>query len=62
LRVPSYLNANLHASVLNGSIETDFPITVTGTVNRRRLDGTIGSGGQELHVSTINGNIQLKTQ
>jgi DUF4097 and DUF4098 domain-containing protein YvlB len=62
LRVPSYLNANLRASVLNGSIETDFPITVTGQVSRRRLEGTIGSGGQSLQLSTVNGNIQLKTQ
>src|SRR5262249_3628798 len=47
LRVPSYLSANLKASVLNGTIETDFPITVTGTVSRRKLEGTIGSGGQD---------------
>jgi hypothetical protein len=62
LRVPSFLNANLKASVENGSIESDFPITVTGTVGRRKLEGTIGSGGQELQVSTVNGSIRLRTQ
>ena len=62
LHVPSFLNAHLKASVLNGSIETDFPIAVSGTVSRRRLEGTIGSGGQELELSTVNGSIKLKTQ
>jgi hypothetical protein len=62
LRVPSFLSANLKASVLNGSIETDFPITVTGSVSRRKLEGTIGTGGQELNLTTVNGSIRLKTQ
>jgi hypothetical protein len=62
LRVPAYLNAHLKASVENGSIESDFPITVTGTVSRRRVEGTIGNGGQELQVSTVNGSIRLRNQ
>jgi hypothetical protein len=62
LHMPSYLNARLTASVLNGSIESDFPITVAGTVSRRRLEGTIGSGGQDLQLSTVNGSIKLKSQ
>lgn len=62
LRVPSHLNAHLRASVQNGSIESDFPITVTGTMNRRKVEGTIGSGGQDLQVSTVNGSIRLKSQ
>ena len=62
LRVPAFLSARLKASVLNGNIETDFPIAVTGTVSRRRLEGTIGSGGQELQLSTVNGSITLKAQ
>ncbi len=60
LHVPSSLNANVRASVLNGTIETDFPITVTGTVTRRRVEGTIGGGGPDLQLSTVNGNIRLK--
>jgi hypothetical protein len=62
LRVPSYLNAHLTASVMNGSIESDLPIIVTGTVSRRKVEGTIGNGGQELQLSTVNGSIRLKAQ
>src|SRR5262245_58651329 len=59
LSLPSVLDANLHAETLNGSISSDFPITVTGQMSRRRLDGTIGNGGRELRLSTVNGSIKL---
>ncbi len=59
LRLPAALDADLKASVLNGSITSDFPITVVGAVSRRKLAGTIGRGGQPLTVSTVNGSIRL---
>jgi len=59
LKMPSVLNADLRADTVNGSISTDFPITVTGRVTPRRLAGTVGSGGRELSLSTVNGSIQL---
>jgi hypothetical protein len=62
LRLPSALNAHLVASVVNGSIETDYPITMSGVISRRKLEGTIGNGGQELRVTTVNGSIHLKAQ
>ena len=62
LRVPAFLSAHVMASVLNGTIESDLPISVTGAVSRRKLEGTIGNGGQELQLSTVNGSIRLKTQ
>jgi hypothetical protein len=59
LTLPSGVDAELRAEVLNGSINSDFPVAVTGQVSRRRLDGRIGSGGRELHLSTVNGSIRL---
>jgi DUF4097 and DUF4098 domain-containing protein YvlB len=59
LTVPSVLNAELRATTVNGDITTDFPVTVTGSFDRRRLNGTIGSGGHELSLSTVNGSIKL---
>lgn len=61
VRLPQALNAEVSASTVNGSIVSDFPITVTGVINRRRLKGTIGRGGQELALSTVNGSITLLT-
>jgi DUF4097 and DUF4098 domain-containing protein YvlB len=59
LNLPADLNADLRADTLNGSIVTEFPITLTGQFTRRRLHGTVGSGGRELTLSTVNGSIKL---
>jgi hypothetical protein len=58
--LPSSLNADFKASTVNGDIQTDFPLTLSGRVSRRRLEGTIGNGGRELTISTVNGGITLK--
>jgi putative adhesin len=59
LTLPSAFDADLHAETLNGSITSDFPITVTGQVSRRKLSGTIGAGGRSLDLKTVNGSIKL---
>jgi hypothetical protein len=59
LTLPSVFDADLRADTLNGSITSDFPITMTGTVSPRRLRGTVGSGGHNLTLSTVNGSIKL---
>jgi Putative adhesin len=59
LTLPSVFDADVRADTLNGNISSDFPITVTGTVSPRRLRGTVGSGGHNLTLSTVNGSIKL---
>jgi hypothetical protein len=59
LTLPSVVDAELRAEVLNGDIKSEFPITVTGQMNRRRLNGRIGGGGRDLNLSTVNGSITL---
>jgi hypothetical protein len=46
---------------VNGDIQTDFPVTMVGTMNRRKLEGTIGGGGRVLALDTVNGSVSLKT-
>jgi DUF4097 and DUF4098 domain-containing protein YvlB len=58
--LPAGLNAEVNASTVNGDISTDFPITVTGKIGRRKLEGTVGSGGRLLEMKTVNGGIELK--
>lgn len=60
LEVPSDLNAEFHATTVNGSIDSDFPILATGRADRRSLRGTIGGGGPELRATTVNGSIRLR--
>jgi hypothetical protein len=60
LAVPEGLNAEVKASTVNGAIDTDFPTTMTGRISKRNLQGTIGSGGRLLEMSTVNGGIEMK--
>jgi DUF4097 and DUF4098 domain-containing protein YvlB len=54
------LNADLRASVTNGHITVDFPITLQNLrQSRRRIEGRIGQGGPEISLHTTNGSINL---
>jgi DUF4097 and DUF4098 domain-containing protein YvlB len=58
--MPEGLSADVRASTVNGDISTDFPLAVTGKIARRKLEGTIGSGGRTLEMKTVNGGITLR--
>lgn len=60
VELPGGAGAEVRAQTVNGVIETDFPLTATGKLTRRRLSGTIGSGGRELRLETVNGSIHLR--
>lgn len=61
LVVPASVGAELRASTVNGDIETDFPLTVRGRFNHRKVSGTIGRGGPQLMMTTVNGDIRLRS-
>ena len=60
LELPAAANATLHASTVNGRISTSFPLMIHGRLTGREISGTIGQGGPELHLSTVNGSIDLR--
>ncbi len=60
LELPSGTNAHVSAHTVNGSISSDFPVTIRGGWIGRRLEGTIGRGGADLELHTVNGSIQLR--
>ena len=53
-------NANVTLSTSNGSIETDFPVTIEGKISKKRMQGVIGEGGNNIIVRTTNGKISLE--
>jgi hypothetical protein len=62
LRLPKNVNANLHAGMMNGGFQSDFPLMVQSFGGRNRhVDGTIGKGGRDLDLHTINGRIHLQS-
>jgi DUF4097 and DUF4098 domain-containing protein YvlB len=60
VRLPAGTNASLRAATnSNGSVRSDFEILTRGLLSRNRIEGTIGSGGPRLDLTTSNGNIRL---
>ncbi len=60
LILPGKLDTEIRANTVNGDIETDWPLTISGRFSNRRIRGTIGAGGRGLNLSTVNGEIRLK--
>jgi hypothetical protein len=58
--LPGGVNTDVSASTVNGGMESDFPLTVSGRFSMKNMKGTIGSGGRELELETVNGSIRLK--
>jgi hypothetical protein len=60
IELPEQLDAEVHASTVNGSISTDYPLTIRGRFGPKRLSGTVGRGGRELMLDTVNGSIEIR--
>jgi hypothetical protein len=58
--LPGDANTEVKASTVSGSIETDFPLTVSGRYAQRTASGTIGAGGRSLELSAVHGSIELR--
>jgi DUF4097 and DUF4098 domain-containing protein YvlB len=59
VHAPSGLNARVSARTSNSSIHSDFEMKTQGELSKHHLEGTIGSGGSLLDLSTSNGSIKL---
>jgi DUF4097 and DUF4098 domain-containing protein YvlB len=59
LQLPQSPNAEVSASVVNGSITTDFPLTVKGRFVGKSMSGTLGNGGVRIELSNVNGSIHI---
>jgi Toastrack DUF4097 len=59
LSVPFGLDADFSMSTVSGDLDTDFPLTLSGRMARRHINGRIGKGGRTLAVSTVSGDVRL---
>ncbi|HKS97246.1 MAG TPA: hypothetical protein VJV74_14070 [Terriglobia bacterium] len=60
LNLPPDVNARLSASSVTGGINSDFQIAVHGWFVGHSLEGQLGSGGPEIHLSDVNGRISIR--
>jgi len=54
------INASVSVSTYEGDFESDFPVTITGTRSRKRLDFTLGSGSARLELESFDGSVRLR--
>jgi hypothetical protein len=60
VEVPASFSADIDMETVNGSLSSDFPLTISGKVNPRHLHATIGKGGRQVDLKTVNGSITIK--
>jgi hypothetical protein len=59
MSVPENYSARVETGTVNGSVNTEFPVTVQGRITKQ-LALNIGSGGAMVRAMTTNGGVQLK--
>ena len=60
LAVASTTGFNLDLHTSSGSIHSDLPITVQGSMNPHELKGTVRGGGPTVEVSTGSGDVEIR--
>jgi hypothetical protein len=60
LELPGDLSADVAFKSVNGELESDFALTVQGSMSGHSMKGRIGNGGRELKIETVNGSVRLK--
>ena len=57
--LPPWLDAQVSAKTINGSIATEYGLAVNGKFMGHDVEGTLGRGGREVRLETVNGSIHL---
>lgn len=58
--VPPQFAGQVDLSVGSGSIHTDLPLTIEGSLNKKHIRGSIGDGSGSLSARTTSGSIRLR--
>ncbi len=60
LNLPSDAGFVFEVNTSSGEIETEFPFTVQGKVDKRKLKGSVGEGSGFIRIETSSGDVRLK--
>jgi hypothetical protein len=62
LDLPRQLDADLTMTTVSGEINSDFALTLgNGRMNRRAVEARIGAGGRRLNLTTVSGDVKLRS-
>jgi hypothetical protein len=62
LQLPRSLDADVTLKTVSGELESDFQLTLQGSIGRRTLNGRIGRGGRDLLLTTVSGDVRLRAR
>jgi hypothetical protein len=62
LELPGDTSTEISFASINGSLQSDFSFSESGKLTSHLIKGTIGNGGRELKLNTVNGEVRLKRQ
>ena len=57
--IPANYSARFETATVNGNINIDFPVTVSGKIGRE-LSMNLGNGGPLVRAVTTNGGVNIK--
>ena len=57
--IPAESDFELQTKTFSGDIQCDFELTMSGKINRKKLQGVVGKGGTSLIISSFSGNIRI---
>jgi hypothetical protein len=60
IAMPQGSGAEMDAHTVNGNISSDISMQVRGAISKREVRATLGNGGPELKLHTVNGSIRIK--
>ena len=61
IRLPQEATFDFNARTSSGDIQSDHPVTIQGRMRRNELRGSVGGGGDLLHIRTSSGDIRIKS-
>lgn len=59
LSLPQSAGFTLSMSTVSGDLSSDFPLSMQGRFNRRRINASVNNGGSDLTVSTVSGDVRI---
>lgn len=60
ITLPGAYSARLEAGTVNGGFSSDLPVTMSGAMDRKNIEATLGSGGAPIKIHTTNGGINIR--
>jgi len=60
MTIPGSSAFDLEAKTFSGDIDTEFEVTISGKVSKKKIKGSVNGGGADVDLSTFSGDVVLR--